>query len=222
MGEQGAERAPDKVHEEASRSSRPAHVCRACKWQRRPRWRRSLRRRPWHRLPPRPRCRRGRPRDRDVPERISAPRPPARPPALQSEPPRGPGAPPARLVPAPPRACPPGLAAGGFTVLANPTRSREEADGLAKTAPRPRLRRHAGSVVRDGDTLVPRAGRPLHHLPSRPRRRCTVREHEGVEHASWPGMKARGAHRAGGARTLPRRRHWPARGDRRTLAARGT
>src|SRR5439155_794750 len=72
---------------------------------------------------------------------------------VTSAPPRGPGAAPARLVPPPAASLPPAaLAAGGFTVLANPTRSREEADGLAKQLRGRGYDATLVRVVRDGDT----------------------------------------------------------------------
>ena len=179
MGEQGAERAPDKVHEEtkpvapaapvpprlavtaapalASKHSPPAPAPAPAAAK----------------VPPRPFHVAA-----DVPERISAPRPPARAAAASSVPPRGPGAAPASLVP------PPGaLAAGGFTVLANPTRSREDADGLVKQLRGRGYDATLVRVVRDGDTwyrvqvgrftTAQQADEMMHRL----------REHEGVEHA---------------------------------------
>ena len=121
MGEQGGERLPDKVHEEAK---------------------------------------------------------PAPAPAASSASPRSASAAPASLAP-PPAA----LAAGGFTVRTNPTRDREEADGLMKQL---RSRGYDATlvrVVRDGDAMyrvqvgrfntAEQASETMHRL----------REHEGVEHA---------------------------------------
>src|SRR5438128_2737234 len=78
---------------------------------------------------------------------------------------------------------PAALAAGGFTVLANPTRSREEADGLAKQLRGRGYDATLVRVVRDGDTwyrvqvgrftTAEQAEETMHRL----------REHEGVEHA---------------------------------------
>ncbi len=110
----------------------------------------------------------------DVPGR----RPPAPAPAASSASPRSASAAPASLAP-PPAA----LAASGFTVRTNPTRDREEADGLMKQL---RSRGYDATlvrVVRDGDamyrvqvgrfTTAEQASEMMHRL----------REHEGVEHA---------------------------------------
>jgi len=179
MGEQGAERLPDKVHgeakpapaapapvlareavaatrapEPASRSSQPAPTPLTAVAVKPPP-------RPFHPVA-------------DVPGR----RPPAPAPAASSASPRSASAAPASLAP-PPAA----LAAGGFTVRTNPTRDREEADGLMKQL---RSRGYDATlvrVVRDGDamyrvqvgrfTTTERASEMMHRL----------REHEGVEHA---------------------------------------
>jgi len=179
MGEQGAERLPDKVHgeakpapaapapvlareavaatrapEPASRSSQPAPTPLTAVAVKPPP-------RPFHPVA-------------DVPGR----RPPAPAPAASSASPRSASAAPASLAP-PPAA----LAAGGFTVRTNPTRDREEADGLMKQL---RSRGYDATlvrVVRDGDamyrvqvgrfTTAEQASEMMHRL----------REHEGVEHA---------------------------------------
>jgi len=185
MGEQGAERAPDKVHEEAKPVQPAAHVLPRLAVAAAP----ALASKPSPPAPaPAPAAAKVPPRPfhvtADVPERISAPRPPARAPGASSEPPRGPGAAPARLVPPPAASLPPAaLAAGGFTVLANPTRSREEADGLAKQLRGRGYDATLVRVVRDGDTwyrvqvgrftTAEQAEETMHRL----------REHEGVEHA---------------------------------------
>ena len=177
MGEQGAERLPDKVHgeakpapaapalareavaatsapEPASRSSPPGPAPPAAVAAKPPP-------RPFHPMA-------------DVPGR----RPPAPAPAVSSASPRSANAAPASLAP-PPAA----LATGGFTVRTNPTRDREEADGLMKQL---RSRGYDATlvrVVRDGDamyrvqvgrfTTAEQASEMMHRL----------REHEGVEHA---------------------------------------
>src|SRR5438034_334998 len=91
-----------------------------------------------------------------------------------------------------------------------------------ETAPRPRLRRHAGTRGARRRHLVPRAGRPLHHRragrgddapPARARgRRARLRS---------LGMKRAARTEAGGARTLRAGATWPARGDLATLAREG-
>jgi len=175
MGEQGGERLPDKVHEEA----KPAPAAPA------------LAREAVAATPaPEPASRSSPP----VPPAAVAAKPPPRPfhltadvpgrrlpasaPAVSSASPRSASAAPASLAP-PPAA----LAAGGFTVRTNPTRDREEADGLMKQL---RSRGYDATlvrVVRDGDamyrvqvgrfTTAEQASEMMHRL----------REHEGVEHA---------------------------------------
>jgi len=110
----------------------------------------------------------------DVPGR----RPPAPAPAVSSVSPRSASAAPASLAP-PPAA----LAAGGFTVRTNPTRDREEADGLMKQLRGRGYDATLVRVVRDGDAMyrvqvgrfntAEQASEMMHRL----------REHEGVEHA---------------------------------------
>jgi len=175
MGEQGGERLPDKVHEEAKPApAAPALAREAVAATPAPE--------PVSRssppVPPAAVAAKPPPRPfhpmADVPGR----RPPAPAPAVSSVSPRSASAAPASLAP-PPAA----LAAGGFTVRTNPTRDREEADGLMKQL---RSRGYDATlvrVVRDGDamyrvqvgrfTTAEQASEMMHRL----------REHEGVEHA---------------------------------------
>jgi len=175
MGEQGGERLPDKGHEEAkpapaapalareavAATPAPEPVSRSSP----PVSRTAVGAKP----PPRPFHLMA-----DVPGR----RPPAPAPAVSFASPRSASAAPASLAP-PPAA----LATGGFTVRTNPTRDREEADGLMKQL---RSRGYDATlvrVVRDGDamyrvqvgrfTTAEQASDMMHRL----------REHEGVEHA---------------------------------------
>ena len=173
MGEQGAEGRPDKVHEEAKPAppAVPALARQAVAATPAPE--------PASRPAP-PAAVAAKPPPRpfhpmaDVPGR----RPPAPAPAVSSASPRSASAAPASLAP-PPAA----LATGGFTVRTNPTRDREEADGLMKQL---RSRGYDATlvrVVRDGDAMyrvqvgrfntAEQASEMMHRL----------REHEGVEHA---------------------------------------
>jgi len=106
----------------------------------------------------------------NVPEKLVAPKLPAPVHAAPPEPPRS-----ARALPPPP--------AGGFTVLANPTRGRDEADHLVKQLRGRGYDANLVRVVRDGDTWYrvqvgrfttsEQATEMMHRL----------REHEGIEHA---------------------------------------
>jgi cell division septation protein DedD len=113
--------------------------------------------------------------------------PPGKPPAAV---PASPSAPPpvvAKPAPVPPAAPPVNVAAvpapGGWTVLANPTRNRDEADGLTKQLRGKGYDATLVRVLRDGDTWYrvqvgrfttsDQATELMHRL----------REREGVEHA---------------------------------------
>ena len=175
MGEQGAERLPDKVHGEAKPApAAPALAREAVAATPAPE--------PVSRssppVPPAAVAAKPPPRPFHLMADVPGRRPPAPAPAVSSVSPRSASAAPASLAP-PPAA----LATGGFTVRTNPTRDREEADGLMKQL---RSRGYDATlvrVVRDGDAMyrvqvgrfntAEQASEMMHRL----------REHEGVEHA---------------------------------------
>ena len=178
MGEQGAERPPDKMHEEAKPAAPPAAPALARQAAAATALEPASRPSPRATAPPAAVATKPPRRPfrvtADVPDR----RPPAPAPAASPAPPRSASAVPASLVP-PPAA----LAASGFTVRTNPTRDREEADGLMKQL---RSRGYDATLVRmvrDGDTMyrvqvgrfttAVQASEMMHRL----------RVHEGVEHA---------------------------------------
>ncbi len=175
MGEQGGEHLPDKVHEEAKPAPAAPALAReavAATPAPEPASRSSPP------VPPAAVAAKPPPRPFHLTADVPGRRPPASAPAVSSASPRSASAAPASLAP-PPAA----LAAGGFTVRTNPTRDREEADGLMKQL---RSRGYDATlvrVVRDGDAMyrvqvgrfntAEQASEMMHRL----------REHEGVEHA---------------------------------------
>ena len=175
MGEQGGERLPDKVHEEAKPAPAVPALAReavAATPAPEPASRSSPP------VPPAAVAAKPPPRPFHLTADVPGRRPPPPAPAASSASPRSASAAPTSLAP-PPAA----LAAGGFTVRTNPTRDREEADGLMKQL---RSRGYDATlvrVVRDGDamyrvqvgrfTTAEQASEMMHRL----------REHEGVEHA---------------------------------------
>ncbi len=175
MGEQGAERLPDKGHEEAKPAPAAPALAReavAATPAPEPASRSSPP------VPPAAVAAKPPPRPFHLTADVPGRRPPASAPAVSSASPRSASAAPASLAP-PPAA----LATGGFTVRTNPTRDREEADGLMKQL---RSRGYDATlvrVVRDGDAMyrvqvgrfntAEQASEMMHRL----------REHEGVEHA---------------------------------------